>query len=346
MVAACTGEDAGSPARARQGRPVLARGAWLCALLLACGAARPGHAGALYRCRGLQGETVFSGSAEGYRDCTRLSGDMAASPARGRRPLAAPAPPAKASLAGVTGSAETTAAPAAPPAAGLPGRWNYRESRSGLDSQAAADPVPAAGPGDRVLRGAVYRVVRADGSVEYTNLPPAGGKGHAVTMLFTYLATCMACNLHSPIHWDTVALNLTAYADAIRMASTESGVDEALLRAVIHAESAFNPQALSIKGAQGLMQLMPGTALDMGVRDAFDVEQNIRGGARYLAYLLKSFNGDEQLAAAAYNSGERAVQRYNGVPPYAETQVYVQRVGILRRRYEQAAHPPLANAGS
>ena len=163
-------------------------------------------------------------------------------------------------------------------------------------------------------------------------------------MLFSYIATCFACNLHSTIHWGSVPLNLTAYADAIRTASVEYGVDEAFLRAVIHAESAFNPRALSLKGAQGLMQLMPGTAGDMGVLDAFDTGQNIRGGARYLSLLLHVFGGNEHLAAAAYNAGPGAVQRYNGVPPYAETQVYVQRVDTLRKRYEAALRPPLAAA--
>jgi soluble lytic murein transglycosylase-like protein len=98
---------------------------------------------------------------------------------------------------------------------------------------------------------------------------------------------------------------------------------------------------MSLKGAQGLMQLMPLTANDMGVADAFDPEQNIRGGARYLSLLLKYFNGDRRLTAAAYNAGPAAVQHYNGVPPFAETQVYVERVGELLQRYDKALHPPL-----
>ena len=207
-----------------------------------------------------------------------------------------------------------------------------------------AAPVAVASA-DRVLRGAVYRIVRQDGSVEYTNLRPAGQQGHAVTMLFSYIATCAACNLHSTIRWGSVSLNLTAYADTIRAASIEYGVDEAFLRAIIHAESAFNPRALSLKGAQGLMQLMPGTANDMGVLDAFNSDQNIRGGARYLGLLLHNFDGNERLAAAAYNAGPGAVQRYKGVPPYAETQVYVERVDTLRKRYGAAIHPPLASRG-
>ncbi|KRE88862.1 lytic transglycosylase [Frateuria sp. Soil773] len=351
-----------------------------CALLLGIGALPAAHAATLYRCTGSGGETVFSSSTAGYAGCRRLgsyapSGRRAPPVARkAEASLAAvrgsvettARPTAPASLDGVEGSVQTTArAPlprktlfadvqgsvrtsarmvelvsTAPTPAGVPGRWSYSESRAQPDPAVAAAASGAAG--DRVLRGAVYRVVRKDGSVEYTNLPPAAQRGRAVTMLFSYISTCMACNLHSPINWNSVRLNFDAYAATIRAASVEFGVDEAFLRAIIHAESAFNPRALSIKGAQGLMQLMPATAGDMGVLDAFDADQNIRGGARYLALLLRNFGGDERLAAAAYNAGPAAVQRYNGVPPYAETRVYVERVGALRKRYGAAAHPSLA----
>jgi soluble lytic murein transglycosylase-like protein len=253
----------------------------------------------------------------------------------------------RASLAAVRGSVETTASsPARSPlseaVAGRPARWRYREARG--DAILAA-PGAAADAANKVMHGAVYRIVRGDGSVEYTNLPPVGGNGRAVTMLFSYISTCVACNLHSTIRWNRVALDLDAYAGTIRNASIEYGVDEAFLRAIIHAESAFNPRALSIKGAQGLMQLMPGTASDMGVLDAFNSDQNIRGGARYLSLLLHDFDGSERLAAAAYNAGPGAVQRYKGVPPYAETEVYVERVETLRKRYGAAIHPPLASRG-
>jgi hypothetical protein len=134
----------------------------------------------------------------------------------------------------------------------------------------------------------------------------------------------------------------------LRVLATEAarrhGLDPELVLAVAGVESAFQPKAVSPKGAQGLMQLMPGTASDMGVLDAFDSDQNIRGGARYLGLLLHDFGGNERLAAAAYNAGPGAVQRYKGVPPYAETQVYVERVATLRRRYGAAIHPPLAVA--
>jgi soluble lytic murein transglycosylase-like protein len=206
----------------------------------------------------------------------------------------------------------------------------------------AAEPLPRAAPLvasttaaalPRILRGAVYKVERKGGITEYTNVKPAGS---AFAVLFTYIATCIACDIHSKIDFARTALHLDAYKDEIAAAAADFGLDSALLRAVIHAESAFNPLAMSNKGAQGLMQLMPDTANDMGVADAFDAVQNIRGGARYLAMLLKNFHGDAQLATAAYNAGPGAVQKYGGVPPYDETQVYVQRVAQLRDRYAKA----------
>lgn len=208
-------------------------------------------------------------------------------------------------------------------------------------------PVASTTPRVTISRGAVYRIAHADGSVEYTNVAARAQGAHA-KMLFAYIMrTCVACNVHSTIDWNSAPLHLDAYNDDIRLASAQTGVDEALLRAVIHAESNFNPAALSIKGAQGLMQLMPGTANDLGVGNPFDVGQNIRGGARYLSQLLKVFNGNITLAAAAYNSGADAVRKYGGVPPYDETQVYVKRVALLRDRYLQALRPPaFAAAGS
>lgn len=213
----------------------------------------------------------------------------------------------------------------------------YRQPpRPEAELSRAVAPVAAAtttAPAPRILRGAVYKVERKGGITEYTNVRPSGG---AFAVLFTYIATCIACDIHSKIDFARTALHLDAYKDEIAAAAADFGLDSALLHAVIHAESAFNPMAMSNKGAQGLMQLMPDTANDMGVADAFDATQNIRGGARYLAMLLKNFHGDAQLATAAYNAGPGAVQKYGGIPPYDETQVYVQRVTQLRDRYAKA----------
>jgi soluble lytic murein transglycosylase-like protein len=104
------------------------------------------------------------------------------------------------------------------------------------------------------------------------------------------------------------------------------GVDPRLVESVIRAESAFNPTAVSRTGARGLMQLMPQTAAMLGVRDSFDPRQNIEGGVRHLRYLLDRYPGNVSLAVAAYNAGEGAVDSHRGIPPFAETQQYVQRV--------------------
>ena len=119
----------------------------------------------------------------------------------------------------------------------------------------------------------------------------------------------------------------------VTRASRRYGVEVGLIRAVIKAESNFNPKAVSHAGAQGLMQLMPATAGDYGVTDAFDVHQNIEAGTRHLAELLARYRGDVRLATAAYNAGAGAVERHGGIPPFTETRVYVERVGILHRRY-------------
>jgi soluble lytic murein transglycosylase-like protein len=123
-----------------------------------------------------------------------------------------------------------------------------------------------------------------------------------------------------------------AISALVEDAARRNGVDPLLVHSVIKAESNYNPKAVSNKGAQGLMQLMPATARDLGVKNAMDPKDNIEGGVKYLKYLQSQFS-DTALALAAYNAGEGAVKRYNWIPPYAETQDYVVKVA---RNYKQA----------
>lgn len=111
-------------------------------------------------------------------------------------------------------------------------------------------------------------------------------------------------------------------------------IDRALIKAVIHVESCFNPKAISPAGAVGLMQLMPGTAKQYGVKDRYSPTQNIRGGVKYLKYLKSLYRNDLRFMLAAYNAGEGAVKKYNDIPPYKETQAYVKRVLQFYERYK------------
>jgi soluble lytic murein transglycosylase-like protein len=132
------------------------------------------------------------------------------------------------------------------------------------------------------------------------------------------------------------------YSELIDQAAHQAHVHPALLRAVIAVESAFDPQAVSPKGAQGLMQLRPATALRYGVKRPFDPAENLRGGARYLGDLLKRYGNDMELALAAYNAGEDAVDQHGrSIPPFAETRAYIPAVLKLYRSFLG----PLALAG-
>lgn len=164
--------------------------------------------------------------------------------------------------------------------------------------------------------------------VHFTNRPPPAGKDAQV-----FTAKGPTYSLYRGFRFGGEALFRERYQDAIEDAAHLYRVDPQLIRAVIHAESGFNPRAVSPKGARGLMQLMPELARYLGVRNSFDPQQNIYGGVRHLATLLRKYDGSRALALAAYNAGEDAVDRNKGIPPYQETQEYVRRVLALERRY-------------
>jgi soluble lytic murein transglycosylase-like protein len=134
-----------------------------------------------------------------------------------------------------------------------------------------------------------------------------------------------------------------SFSAAVERIAAEHSLPPELIHSVIHVESNYNPYAVSPKGALGLMQLIPATARRFGVSDAFDPEENIRGGAEYLRRLLDLYGGDYTLALAAYNAGEAAVARYGGVPPFPETKNYVSSVSHrLAERGAGPAAPPVA----
>ena len=136
------------------------------------------------------------------------------------------------------------------------------------------------------------------------------------------------------------------YPAQFRNAARKHGIDEAWLRAIAHVESGFDAKAVSPKGAQGVMQLMPETAREYGVADAFSPIQSIDAGARHLHGLLRRYRGDLTLAAAAYNAGIGAVTRYRGVPPYRETQDYIAKVQALHASYRMALARGATPAGN
>ena len=128
-------------------------------------------------------------------------------------------------------------------------------------------------------------------------------------------------------------VDASAYDDLIRRIAAEHEVDFALVKAIIHAESAFNPYAKSTKGALGLMQVLPETARRHGVEDLHDPARNIEAGVRYIKHLSRLFKNRNYLVIAAYNAGENAVIRHRGIPPYPETQLYVRKVLRFKREY-------------
>jgi soluble lytic murein transglycosylase-like protein len=164
----------------------------------------------------------------------------------------------------------------------------------------------------------VYRYVDKDGVWHFTNI-----KNDSRYKLY----------IRTPK--ETPSEYIEKYEDVIRQASRRFGIEPSLVKAVIKAESDFNHRAVSHKGAQGLMQLMPKTSDQMDVDNPFNPEENIFGGTQYLSALLKRFKNNKRLALAAYNAGPEKVESYKGIPPYRETRIFVKRVLDYYRLYNQ-----------
>jgi soluble lytic murein transglycosylase-like protein len=212
------------------------------------------------------------------------------------------------------------------------GRVRIEKMRSG----AAFILVTALLCAPRGARADISRYVDRDGVEHYTNYTPSGSGWQRI---YRGRKTPPPMRTRGgPIVVNDPA-RLRAYDAHIREASALYVLPEELIRAVMHVESNFNPRAVSRKGALGLMQLMPGTAAEMGVTDPFDPRQNVLGGVRLLRILANRFQGDTALTLAAYNAGEAAVLKYRGIPPYAETQRYVRRVQSHFARYRAAREP-------
>jgi len=176
-------------------------------------------------------------------------------------------------------------------------------------------PIPAV--------SGIYVMVDASGVYHFTNVPTSNKYKLYIRDRTSSTRTVLRAYTRDP----------TQYEPLINRYAKKFGVSKALIKAVIHAESDFNPYAVSSKGAQGLMQLMPETARDLSVQDVFDPEDNIRGGVQYLKMLLEKYNGDLSLSLAAYNAGPNRVNQYGRIPPYRETKNYIKKVLNYYRLY-------------
>ncbi|MDI6754419.1 MAG: lytic transglycosylase domain-containing protein [Thermodesulfobacteriota bacterium] len=174
----------------------------------------------------------------------------------------------------------------------------------------------------------IYKYVDEEGVVHFTNVP-TDGKFKLVLR-------------EKPVQFQ-LGPAFEKYDLTIWRASERHSVDYALIKAVIKAESNFNPKAVSRVGAKGLMQLMPRTAYAFQVNDSFHPDHNIEGGVRYLRYLLNLYQGNLYTVLAAYNAGEKAVFTYNGVPPYKETRTFIGRVLHYFQHYNREPRPDFSN---
>jgi soluble lytic murein transglycosylase-like protein len=306
----------------------------LFSLILLTLVAAQADAGTLYRCVGSDGIPNYTSKKVAGAACTAVSNSIEQPtfstrlpPAATQTPAAAPPPATEAVVKDEKGVVIATAP--------LPAT----ELKAPV---AAAKAAPSATSAPKFLRmgySTTYSYIDANGIKNYSSRKPKGVTNIVASRIEYPIFSqpnCYACGVTSAVNFKATNLNTTAFAAEIRAASKAYGVEEAVVRAIIHAESAYRPHVQSNKGAQGLMQLIPATARRFGVSDSFDPAQNIDGGVQYLAWLLKRYGQDVTLASAAYNAGEGAVDKYGGVPPYRETQNYVIRVGQLAERYRKA----------
>jgi hypothetical protein len=222
----------------------------------------------------------------------------------------------------------------------------YRCERDGTTSWATA-PEPGSrcvmysvDDNSNLMRGIVYQRMQ-DGRTVYStrNLPGSLPTNAYVSTTLPELSMPPPVLEVVPPHLGLGRIGsprTREHAAYFKAAARENGLEDAWLRAIAHAESGFRADAVSPKGAMGVMQLMPATAKDYKVRDPFSPKESIGAGARYLRALLRRFKGDRTLAAAAYNAGTGAVSKYRGVPPYRETVEYVAKVDALFELYSHA----------
>lgn len=180
-------------------------------------------------------------------------------------------------------------------------------------------------------RADIYTYVDKDGVVHFTTNKTAGSK------LYLKSKERAASGVTPVMPSDRSPDRFSRYDETIRQAATLYQIPVELIRAIIKVESDYDPRAVSVAGARGLMQMIPPTADRMQVRDIFDPRENIFGGVRYLRVLANMFNGDLQLTIAGYNAGEGAVIRYGGIPPFEETRMYVTKVLAYYHRYRTMA---------
>lgn len=186
----------------------------------------------------------------------------------------------------------------------------------------------------KVARADIYKHVDENGVVHFTNTP--------TNRDYKFYRKEIGAKVPA-VRADKVSFaNVPGgFTEIVSRCASQFNLDEALIHAVIKAESDYNPRAVSNKGAMGVMQLIPETARDMQVSDPFNPEDNIRGGSRYLRLMLDEFGGNLDLAIAAYNAGPNAVRRHGGIPPYEETRTYVERVKRFLDRYRQTKETSL-----